>query len=64
MNAKKNHSVIVVAEGAGQDLFKDLPVNKDDSGNIVKYDIGVYLKNIIKEILIFTFRQVNDIENA
>jgi 6-phosphofructokinase 1 len=49
MDANKNHTVIVVAEGAGQDLFKDLPVIKDDSGNVIKYDIGIYLKNTIKE---------------
>lgn len=46
---KKKHTIIVVAEGAGQDLFKDLPVIKDDSGNITKYDIGIYLKNSIIE---------------
>lgn len=49
LEAKKNHTVIVVAEGAGQGLFKDLPIMKDDSGNIIKYDIGVFLKNTIIE---------------
>ena len=49
LESKKNHTVIVVAEGAGQNLFKDLPVMKDDSGNVIKYDVGVYLKNTIKE---------------
>ena len=49
MNANKNHTVIVVAEGAGQDLFQDLPVLTDDSGNVKKYDIGIHLKNKITE---------------
>lgn len=41
------HAVIVVAEGAGQDLFKDLPVEKDASGNKRHADIGVFLKEQI-----------------
>ncbi|OVE81275.1 diphosphate--fructose-6-phosphate 1-phosphotransferase, partial [bacterium M21] len=34
----KDHAVIVVAEGAGQDLFKDLPERRDASGNVLKKD--------------------------
>ncbi len=41
------HAVIVVAEGAGQDLFKDLPAEKDASGNKRHADIGVFLKEQI-----------------
>lgn len=41
--AHKHHAVVVVAEGAGQNLFKDLPQVKDASGNILKHDIGTYL---------------------
>jgi 6-phosphofructokinase 1 len=44
---RRHHAVIVVSEGAGQDLFKDLPVEKDASGNIKKHDIGIYLKERI-----------------
>ncbi len=43
----KDHAVIVVAEGAGQELFKDLPPQKDASGNVLKNDIGVFLKSEI-----------------
>ena len=42
------HAVIVVAEGAGQDLFKDAKQQKDQSGNILKEDIGVFLKDSIQ----------------
>jgi 6-phosphofructokinase 1 len=40
---RKSHAVITVAEGAGQNIFKDLPERRDASGNILKYDIGTYL---------------------
>jgi len=42
----KNHAVIVVAEGAGQDLIEGNS-GKDASGNILKKDIGVFLKDRI-----------------
>jgi len=45
---EKGHAVIVAAEGAGQDLL-DGPEEKDGSGNIVHKDIGLYLKDRIKE---------------
>ena len=46
----RHHAVIVVAEGAGQQLFKDdgAPV-KDASGNIKHKDIGLFLKKKIEE---------------
>jgi 6-phosphofructokinase 1 len=46
---KKHHVLIVVAEGAGQNLFKDHASEKDKSGNIKFKDIGLYLKEKIKE---------------
>ena len=47
---KRHHAVVVVAEGAGQELFSsDEKVEKDASGNIIHKDIGVYLKDKIKE---------------
>lgn len=45
--AKKHHAVILVAEGAGQELFKKKVVRKDASGNILKDDIGLLLKSEI-----------------
>ena len=39
------HTVIVVAECAGQDLFKNTKQRIDQSGNILKDDIGEYLKS-------------------
>jgi len=46
---KKKHAVIVVAEGAGQQLFEDRKIVKDASGNIQHEDIGVFLKEKIAE---------------
>ncbi|MFC1529076.1 ATP-dependent 6-phosphofructokinase, partial [Candidatus Latescibacterota bacterium] len=48
---ERNHALIVVAEGAGQDLLeKDDKLNKRDvSGNIILGDIGVYLRDRIAE---------------
>jgi 6-phosphofructokinase 1 len=45
---KKDHAVIVVAEGAGQQLFNDTP-QSDASGNVLKKDIGVLLSQRIKQ---------------
>ncbi len=46
----RNHAVIIVAEGAGQNLFaRKGPVRRDASGNIRLNDIGVYLKDRIEE---------------
>lgn len=44
----RGHAVIVVAEGAGQKFFKDLPEERDASGNIRKHDIGQFLKERIE----------------
>jgi 6-phosphofructokinase 1 len=46
---KKHHVLIAVAEGAGQNLFGDHSSEKDKSGNIKFKDIGLYLKEKIKE---------------
>ncbi len=46
---EKKHAVIVVAEGAGQQLFKDRKMVKDASGNVQHEDIGVFLKEKIME---------------
>jgi len=44
---KRGHAVIVVAEGAGQDVVSKGEITYDDSGNIRLKDIGVFLKNEI-----------------
>lgn len=44
----RGHAVIVVAEGAGQKYFNNLPEEKDASGNVKKYDIGLFLKEHIE----------------
>ncbi len=45
----RGHSLIIVAEGAGQYLFEEEEIKTDASGNIKFKDIGVYLKNIISD---------------
>ncbi len=46
---ESNHAVIVVAEGAGQNLFKDNELKHDASGNTLHKDIGIFLKDKIRE---------------
>ena len=47
---RKHHAVVVVAEGAGQKLTAGAEAaDKDASGNMVYGDIGIYLKNRIKD---------------
>ncbi len=45
----RKHAVIIVAEGAGQNLFEDQVKDFDPSGNIVLQDIGLFLKDEIKQ---------------
>lgn len=47
----KHHAVIVVAEGAGQHLFEAGKQVTDPSGNVKHKDIGLLLKERIKEHL-------------
>ncbi|MDI3321451.1 ATP-dependent 6-phosphofructokinase [Pinibacter soli] len=44
---ERSHALVVVAEGAGQDLFTADEMKKDDSGNIKAKDIGVFLRDTI-----------------
>ena len=46
---ENSHVVIVVAEGAGQELFENSPKCKDQSGNDLKDDIGERLKSEIEQ---------------
>jgi len=43
--ALRRHAVIVVAEGAGQKFFENVPAETDESGNVRLRDIGIFLKN-------------------
>ena len=45
---RRKHAVIVVAEGAGQDLLASSG-ERDASGNIKYGDIGIYLRDAIKD---------------
>jgi 6-phosphofructokinase 1 len=45
---KRGHAVIVVAEGAGQDLLENAPAERDASGNIKLKDIGPFLRERIE----------------
>ncbi len=46
---KRAHAVIVVAEGAGQDLVESSALGRDASGNIRLKDIGIFLRQRIEE---------------
>ncbi len=46
---KRAHAVIVIAEGAGQDLLDGLSQERDDSGNVKLKDIGLYLRSRIED---------------
>ena len=43
----RNHAVVIVAEGAGQNFFENREKKYDPSGNIVLQDIGLFLKDKI-----------------
>lgn len=45
----RKHAVIIVAEGAGQNLFDDHEKQYDPSGNVILQDIGVFLKEKISQ---------------
>ncbi|MDI6853333.1 MAG: ATP-dependent 6-phosphofructokinase [Deltaproteobacteria bacterium] len=55
--AQRGHAVIVVAEGAGQDLLAQTS-ECDASGNVRYGDIGIFLKDRIKEHFSQTGRKV------
>jgi len=45
----RSHAVVVVAEGAGQDLLISENEERDASGNLIIGDIGLFLNDRIKE---------------
>ncbi len=56
---KRKQAVVVVAEGAGQDLLKDHPPEADASGNIRLADIGLHLKGRINAFFKERRTQIN-----
>lgn len=46
---QRDHAVVVVAEGAGQDILASQNTRKDESGNILHEDVGVFLRDEIKK---------------
>ena len=46
---QRDHAVVVVAEGAGQEFVEDASGKKDESGNIVLGDIGIFLRDSVKK---------------
>lgn len=45
----RKHAVVIVAEGAGQNLFNEQQNKFDPSGNIILQDIGLFLKEKISQ---------------
>jgi len=45
---QKHHAVVVVAEGAGQDLLEQAPPVHDASGNVKLGDVGTFLRDEIR----------------
>lgn len=48
---RREHAVIVVAEGAGQELLASVPAERDASGNVKLGDIGLHLRDRIEAYL-------------
>lgn len=46
---RREHALVVVAEGAGQDLLAQEATERDASGNLKLGDIGVFLRDRIKD---------------
>lgn len=55
---RRGHAVIVVAEGAGQELF-EATGERDASGNVKYGDIGIFLRDRIKEHFKRTGMEIN-----
>lgn len=53
----RGHALVVVAEGAGQHLFREQGDTRDASGNVKHQDIGPFLRNRIKTY--FTERDIH-----
>jgi 6-phosphofructokinase 1 len=55
---QRGHAVVVVAEGAGQELLA-APGGQDASGNVKFGDIGIFLRDAIKEHFTRIGREIN-----
>jgi len=47
----RHHAMVIVGEGAGQHFFENKKIKTDASGNIKYNDIGLFLKDLIKQEL-------------
>ncbi len=56
---RKDHAVIILAEGAGQDLLQGDGADFDASGNVVLKDIGVFVSKKIKDYFKQNKKNVN-----
>lgn len=56
---RRHHSVIIVAEGAGQELIAGGEQEHDKSGNLLNKNIGIFLREKIKEYARKTNMEVN-----
>jgi 6-phosphofructokinase 1 len=56
---KRNHAVVVVAEGAGQELFSHDGLGTDDSGNKRLGDVGIVMKDKINAYFKAKKMQIN-----
>ena len=45
----RSHALVVVAEGAGQDLLEQTEIQRDASGNVIIKDIGLFMRDRIEE---------------
>jgi 6-phosphofructokinase 1 len=55
---QRGHAVVVAAEGAGQDLMKTT-AERDASGNVKYGDIGIFLRDAIKDRFKRTRREIS-----
>ncbi len=56
---RRQHAVVVVSEGAGQEFFSEQKREKDASGNVLHQNIGLYLKEKISEFSKKTGFEIN-----
>ena len=56
---RKDHAVIIVAEGAGQELLQQAEIEHDASGNAVLKDIGTYTVKKIRDYFKKKKKEVN-----
>lgn len=45
----RSHALVVVAEGAGQDLLEKTEIQRDASGNVIIKDIGLFMRERIED---------------